>query len=183
MAIRIRCAAAAALLVFAGAAQAQDYMDLARELYREGYENQAKIRVRGETIHVEVTGSAGKTERVYSRDGSRIIEEETTRPDGTRVEREYDRDGKVVEERVRVASGGAAGRSREGFDDDSDDDRDDDRGRDDDGDDDSSDDGRDRDRSHDSGHDDGSSDDGDDSSDDGDDDRDRDRERERDRDD
>lgn len=134
-------ASTAALLIFTGAVQAQDYMELARQLHAEGYENQATIRVRGDKIHVEVSGSAGRTERVYSRDASTLFEEESVGADGTRIEREYDSSGRVREEEIVLADGRKVEREydsagnvvEEEFDDDDDrDDDDDDRDDDDD---------------------------------------------------
>ena len=88
-----------------GTGVAQDYIDLARQLHQEGFEDRATIHVDGDELQVEVTGTAGRTERIYSRDGSRLLEEETVTSDGTKLEREYDSAGRVVEEEIVRADG------------------------------------------------------------------------------
>ena len=105
MTTRLLAASTAMTLLLAGAGSAQDYMDLARQLHQEGFEDRATIRLKGDELQVEVTGTAGRTERVYSRDGSTLLEEETVTSDGTRVEREYDSAGRVVEEEIVRADG------------------------------------------------------------------------------
>lgn len=98
-------ASVSATVLLAGVAQGQDYNVLARELYEQGFEDRATIRVRGDELHVEVTGTAGRTERVYSRDGATLLEEETVTSDGSKVEREYGNAGRVVEEEIVLADG------------------------------------------------------------------------------
>ena len=140
------------------AAGAQDYSALARELYNEGFQNQARISLRSDTIRVTATGTAGRTERIYTRDGSVLLKEETLTADGVEIERSFSRAGALLKEEVERTGGRSAdhdfedhGRSGGA---DRDDDDDDDQGEDDDDDDD------------DQGEDDDSDDDDDDDSDD-----------------
>lgn len=92
--------AALALCVLPWMAHAQDYQAIAQDLYDQGFENQATIRVRSDGLYVETSGSAGTTERVYSLDGTVLREEETVTSDGRKIEREYDRQGSLVEEEI-----------------------------------------------------------------------------------
>ena len=100
------CFVSAALMTcfLAGGAVAQDYQAIAQELYDQGFENQATIRVRNGGLYVESSGSAGTTERVYSRDGTVLREEETRTSDGTKIEREFDSTGALVEEEIKSAA-------------------------------------------------------------------------------
>lgn len=93
-------AAAVAVSLLGSIAHAQDYQAIAQELYDQGFENQATIRVRDDGLYVETSGSAGTTERVYSLDGTVLREEETLTSDGRKIEREYDQQGSLVEEEV-----------------------------------------------------------------------------------
>ncbi|SFG55655.1 hypothetical protein SAMN04488020_102530 [Palleronia marisminoris] len=94
---------ALALCLLAGTASAQDYQAIAQELYDQGFENQATIRVRDDGLYVETSGSAGTTERVYSLDGTVLREEETRTSDGRKIEREFDESGSLVDEEIKTA--------------------------------------------------------------------------------
>lgn len=97
---------ALALCLLAGTASAQDYQAIAQELYDEGFENQATIRVRDHGLYVETSGSAGTTERVYSLDGTVLREEETRTTDGRKIEREFDAAGSLVDEEIKTVEDG-----------------------------------------------------------------------------
>lgn len=97
---------ALALCLLAGAASAQDYQAIAQELYDQGFENQATIRVRDDGLYVETSGSAGTTERVYSLDGTVLREEETRTSDGRKIEREFDEAGSLVDEEIKTVEDG-----------------------------------------------------------------------------
>ena len=97
---------ALALCVLAGTTHAQDYQSIAQDLYDQGFENQATIRVRDDGLYVETSGSAGTTERVYSRDGTVLREEETVTSDGRKIERDYDEAGNIVDEEIKTAESG-----------------------------------------------------------------------------
>ena len=107
---------------------------LVDQLVNQGYTTEIRIRQKGNTLEVEASGPSSSTERVYSRDGNQLFEEETERADGTRVEREYDSAGRLMSEEYERDEDDNDDRDDDRDEDDNDD-RDDDDDDDDDGDD------------------------------------------------
>jgi hypothetical protein len=103
-------AAASTLSLGAGAADAagpdeEAIRVIVDKLVAEGFEGQIRIRSTRDGVRVKATGTGGVTERIFSRDGSVVLEEETRHSDGRRIEREFSESGQLLEEEIRSSDG------------------------------------------------------------------------------